>query len=109
MYIYNLLITLIFTEIREGVGIRRGSVIGDFPLCVCVYKYPLKLSYHVYRYTSFIGKSPIIDPLITIRNNVFNIQFIYLDFEMSVVYTYVYMILLFFICDILLLIRINRG
>ena len=21
------------TEIREGVGISRGSVIGDFPLC----------------------------------------------------------------------------
>ena len=30
--IYNLLISLIVTEIREGVVIRRGSVIGDFPL-----------------------------------------------------------------------------
>ena len=29
---YNFLISLIVTEIREGVGIRRGSVIGDFPL-----------------------------------------------------------------------------
>ena len=29
---YNLLIYLIVTEIRDGVGIRRGSVIGDFPL-----------------------------------------------------------------------------
>ena len=33
MYIYTFLISLLVTEIREGVGIRRGSVIGDFPLC----------------------------------------------------------------------------
>ena len=29
--IYNFFISLIVTDIREGVGIRRGSVIGDFP------------------------------------------------------------------------------
>ena len=28
------MISLIVTEIREGVGIRRGSVIGDFPLYI---------------------------------------------------------------------------
>ena len=32
MYIYNVFISLIVTEIRDGVGIRSGSVIGDFPL-----------------------------------------------------------------------------
>ena len=37
MYIYTFLITLIFTKIREGVGIMRGSVIGDFPLHMYTY------------------------------------------------------------------------
>ena len=37
MNIYNFLTYLIVTEIREGVGIRRGSVIGDFPL-LCLAK-----------------------------------------------------------------------
>ena len=32
MYIYTFFISLILTELRDGVGIRRGSVIGDFPL-----------------------------------------------------------------------------
>ena len=39
MYIYNFLKYLIVIEIREGVGIRRGSVIGDFPLYIYIYIY----------------------------------------------------------------------
>ena len=37
MYIYNFVISLIVTEIRERVGIRRRSVIGDFPLLIFIW------------------------------------------------------------------------
>ena len=51
--IYNFLISLIFTEIREGVAIRRGSVLGDFPLygyivlTICINYNELNMQYCV--------------------------------------------------------------
>ena len=48
--IYNFLISLIITEIREGVGIRKGSVIGDFPLYIFIYREFLITYEYVYNF-----------------------------------------------------------
>ena len=51
--------SLIVTEIRDGVGIRRGSVIGDFPyiyiyIYICIYIYIFVI------FVIFISWSPFI-------------------------------------------------
>ena len=48
MYIYNFLISIIVTEIREGVGINTGSVIGDFPLSIDTFDYGFRPIYLTY-------------------------------------------------------------
>ena len=37
MYIYNFFIPIIVIVNLRGVGILRGSIIGDFPLYICMY------------------------------------------------------------------------